>query len=416
MKRHTLIVGAGPAAIQTAVAVANSWKGNVSIVNRNGSYSERVRQVLERNGNYITAVAREWSSLSGTVKISRFYQGLDIVEDSYETIILCVPSYSYGDVIKSLNISRLKRVKTILLLSSGIGSNQLVTELVNRSAQKIEVISLSNYFAATKFSDQDQLTAYTKAVKKRVYLGSNVEGSEMTGIRKLLENACIESVVRENAIDAECRNITTYVHPPFFINEFSLNEILSEQRSLKSLYKLYPEGPITPESIRTMVWLWKEISTLVEKLGGEPINLLQFLNDDNYPVHEESIARSDINHFPYFEPAEQEYLLYIRYASILIDPFSTPDENGSYFDFSKVPYPQITSSESGEWVLPRIPFEDYQHLKRISKLGLEKGVHMPLTDELIDLFEEKVKGWQLEKGRGIKGLNLSSTLERKVGI
>ncbi|MCA0987360.1 opine metallophore biosynthesis dehydrogenase [Guptibacillus algicola] len=413
-KKHTLIVGAGPAAIQTAVAVANTWKGDVSIANRNGSYSEKVHQTLERNGNTITALAREWPSLSGTVNISRFYRRLESVEDRFETIILCVPNYSYGEVIKSLNITNLKRVKTILLLSAGIGSNQLVSELVNLSSQRIEVISLSNYFAATKFSQGELFSAYTKAVKKRVYLASNIKGSDMTAIRQLLEGAGIDAVVKEKPINAECRNITTYVHPPFFINDFSLNEILSEKRSLKSLYKLYPEGPITPESIRTMVWLWKEISTLVEELGGEPINLLQFLNDDNYPVHEESISRSDIDHFPYFEPAEQEYLLYIRYASILIDPFSIPDENGSYFDFSKVPYPQISERESGEWVLPRIPFEDYQHLKSISRLGMEKGVHMPLTVELIHLFEEKVLEWQLEKGRGIKGLDLTETGERKV--
>ena len=403
--QHTLIVGAGPAAIQTAVAVAKTWQGEASIVNRNGSYSRKVQNQLKNSGNVITAIAPNRSSLSGKVKITHFYDELANVDDRFDAMIVCVPSYSYQVVLQALRIEKLTQLQTIILLSPVVGSNELVSKLVHESRRSIEVISLSTYFAATKFLPDGDLVSFTKAVKKRIYLATNKEGGlYLQHVERLLEEAGVETVVKENPIDVECRNITTYVHPPFFINPFSLNEIFSENKSLKSLYKLYPEGPITQETIRVMVKLWKEISALVVELGGNPINLLQFLNDDNYPVHEESLSRSDLEGFDEFEPVKQEYLLYIRYASILIDPFSQPDNNGAYFDFSKVPYQQISRTASGEWSVPRIPFEDYKNLVQMHRMGVERGINMPEIVRLIQLFERKVHEWQCLKGEPIRGM------------
>ncbi|MDO6654482.1 opine metallophore biosynthesis dehydrogenase [Anaerobacillus sp. 1_MG-2023] len=403
--QHTLIVGAGPAAIQTAVAVSKSWEGEMSLVNHNSSYSREVKNQLEKSENVITAIAPNRPSLSGKVKITRFYDGFATVEDRFDVMILCVPSYSYHDVLQALRIEKLTQLKTIILLSPVVGSNEHVSNLVHDSGRSIELISLSTYFAATKFVPDGNLVSFTKAVKKRIYLATNKKtGRDLRLIEKLLAEAGIETVVKENAIDVECRNITTYVHPPFFINPFSLNEIFSEKKSLKSLYKLYPEGPITQETIRMMVKLWKEISALVVELGGNPINLLQFLNDDNYPVHDESLSRSDLDRFCEVESVKQEYLLYIRYASILIDPFSKPNKNGAYFDFSKVPYKQISRTESGEWRVPRIPFEDYKNLKQMHRMGVEKGISMPEIVRLIQLFERKAHEWQYLKGERITGM------------
>lgn len=406
--QHTLIVGAGPAAIQTAVAVSKSWKAEVSIVNRKGSYSKKVKSQLETSDHVITAIAPNRPTLSGKVKITHFYDELASVENKFDSMIFCVPSYSYAAVLKTLRIEKLTRVQTIILVSPVVGSNELVREVVRKSPHNVEVISLSNYFAATKFVPDGDLVSFTKAVKKRIYLATNKEDSlHLKAMERLLEEAGIESVIKKNPIDVECRNITTYVHPPFFINSFSLNEIFSEKKSLKSLYKLYPEGPITQETIRGMVKLWKEISALVVELGGSPINLLQFLNDDNYPVHKETLSRSDLDGFEECEAVKQEYLLYIRYASILIDPFSQPDQNGAYFDFSKVPYQQISKTASGEWNVPRIPFEDYMNLKHLQRLGVERGIDLPEIVRLIQLFERKVDEWQCLKDEPIRGMNRS---------
>ena len=81
----------------------------------------------------------------------------------------------------------------------------------------------------------------------------------------------IEAERTSHPIEAESRSITTYVHPPLFLNSFSLQEIFSLTRSSKYMYKLYPEGPITPDAIRSMVRLWKEISSILVKFGAEPV-------------------------------------------------------------------------------------------------------------------------------------------------
>lgn len=397
---HSLIIGAGPTAVQTAVLAGKVWKGDISIACRDSIGSRQLKRYLYEHHHTLKVEGKDGHSLSGKVTISHFYEGFHQVEDRYSTIILCTPSDSYEEILNALEVQKRKRVKTVILLSPGLGANQRISNLVND--ENMEVISLSNYYAATKFKE-DSCIAFTKSVKKRIYAASNTEGPGLDKVRLLLEYANIDVVVKNHPIEAECRNITTYVHPPFFINDFSLNETLSDTKSLKSLYKLYPEGPVTPLAISEMVKLWKELSILVERLGGEPINLLQFLHDDNYPVKEEALSRSDIEGFSGFETTKQEYLLYIRYASLLIDPFSVPDENGRYFEFSRVPYPQVSHRESGEWVMPRIPMEDYLKLMDIRSLGHESGTNMPLTNHFIQRFEQRVTDWQSQTGRTIKG-------------
>ncbi|WP_249664128.1 opine metallophore biosynthesis dehydrogenase, partial [Lysinibacillus sp. D4B1_S16] len=102
----------------------------------------------------------------------------------------------------------------------------------------------------------------------------------------------------------------------------------------KYVYKLYPEGSITYTTIRLMLNYWKEMMAVVNYLHILPLNLLKFMVVDNYPLHPESIDGQEIENFNQLEPIHQEYLLYIRYASLLIDAFSKPDQDGNYFDFS----------------------------------------------------------------------------------
>jgi hypothetical protein len=98
------------------------------------------------------------------------------------------------------------------------------------------------------------------------------------------------------------------------------------------------------------------------------------------------------------DAVKQEYLLYIRYSSILIDPFSEPDENGRYFDFSAFPYKQVYKDKDGKWVVPRIPLEDYKRLKLLHALGERLNVDMPQTANLIELFEAKLQAFIQEEG------------------
>ncbi|WP_338083522.1 opine metallophore biosynthesis dehydrogenase [Fictibacillus nanhaiensis] len=396
---NTLIAGAGPAGIQIAVQLSKGWSKKIGLYNRPGIHAARVREELACNHNEVAlTIQGEHSGLyAGRAKIDQFYDDASLITDMWDTLILCTPCSSYGDVMTTLQLTRWHRLKTIILLSPNIGSNSLVKSYLNER-NKVEVISLSTYFAATKLKGPGSvLVAHTKAFKKRVYIGSSRQDSMMLNVLlQFLQSVGVDGVKVDTPVAAECRNITTYVHPPLFMNSFTLKEVFHLSDSPKKfMYKLYPEGPITQHVIKQMVTLWKEISRLVEKLDGEPINLLKFLNDDNYPVPEECLSRNDIERFVEYEETKQEYLLYIRYASILIDPFSEPDEDGRYFDFSRVPYKKSDKDYKGKWRLPRIPFEDYQKLKVLYGVGQQIGINMPKTKELIVNFEaeyEKVEG------------------------
>lgn len=87
--------------------------------------------------------------------------------------MLCVPADSYLDVVRGLPWERLGGVRTLLLVSAFIGANLLVRSALPAGCQAT-VLSLSSYYAATKVIDETQpLRALTKAVKRRVYLGSS---------------------------------------------------------------------------------------------------------------------------------------------------------------------------------------------------------------------------------------------------
>ncbi|MGG4488565.1 opine metallophore biosynthesis dehydrogenase [Metabacillus idriensis] len=387
---NTLIAGAGPAAFAVAVQAAKGGYSNkLGIANRAGEHSEQLQEYFEINGFEVSSLFAPHldQSLKGKASIHYFHPSLGEVNDIWETIILCTPSHTYIEVLKEINIKNLKRAKRVVLLSPGIGS---ASTIVEQLAIDIEVISLSAYYAATKLSAEEPFTAYTKAVKKKVYVGSSYKNCSFAHVlADFIRSIGPEAEILSSAVEAEARSITTYVHPPLFMNPVAMREILREDKSVKSMYKLYPEGPVSQHAIKAMNGLWKELSEVAACLGAKPINLLEFLNDDNYPVHEYTLSRNDICQFPTFSPEKQEYLLYIRYTSILIDPFSVPDENGTYFDFSKVPFAQVKRSRSGKWVLPRVPLEDYHKLKLVTELAFKAGISMPVAHSLLRTFEEE---------------------------
>ncbi|MDK8180233.1 opine metallophore biosynthesis dehydrogenase [Paenibacillus sp. UMB4589-SE434] len=399
---NTLIIGVGPAGIHAAVDWSKQ-SNQVGLLNRKGTRADQIQQELEHNHYAIYADLQtpQARHLSGGTIVSRFYNGYADVEDIWHTLVLCTPSDSYTRVIQQLDLEAMKQLRTIVLISPGIGSNLLLQSTLGHFAASIELISFSTYYASSRFPSHENtmLKTVVKGMKRKIFVASNRKDSKVTQtIKALLEAQTIQCELAASPIEAESRSITTYVHPPFFINDYSLNEIFGSHISRKYLYKLYPEGPITQHTIRSMILLWKEISQLLLLFGVKPMNLLKFLNDDNYPVHETTLSRADIEGFPQMEPVQQEYMLYIRYSSILIDPFSEPDEQGKYVDFSAIPYKQAEVDENGSWSIPRIPYEDYKRLKLLCSLGQLLGVHMKHSLALVELFERKLSAFIEEKG------------------
>ncbi|GGH50112.1 hypothetical protein GCM10008014_15010 [Paenibacillus silvae] len=400
-----LIVGAGPAGIHVAVDLSKGWSDQMGIANRKGTHTQRLQTELDEHEFYVSTevLVERAKHFSATARLDRFYAGFDTIEDDWQTIVMCVPCHSYVDVIRELKLDYKLRVKRIILISPGIGSNMLVQESLGVARERIEVISFSTYYAATKFDPAMPtfLKSMVKGLKKKIYIGSSRTSSRtLLHLQQFLNSLGIEAECMSSPIEAESRSITTYVHPPFFMDSFSLNEIFSLTRSTKYMYKLYPEGPVTSGTIRSMVRLWKEISSVLMKFGAEPMNLLKFMNDDNYPVQEQSLSRSDIEEFVQLDELHQEYLLYVRYASLLIDPFSTPDKQGQYRPFAAVPYQQVSLDQHGKWVIPRVPYEDYRKLKLLYHVGQTLQIPMPQASTLLLNFEHQLGTFMEQQGAG----------------
>lgn len=398
---NTLLVGAGPAAINIAVHVSRGWCDKLGLVNRAGAHTNRLKESFNKQGRVLKARNQSQlnQDLSGETKLDFFYGDYQEIDDIWDTLIICTPSDTYIEVIKSLCMRELKTAKTLILISPGIGSNFLIERYLKLELGDIEIISFSAYYAATKYEsgERDGLSVMTKAFKKRIYLASSKENSiQLKAVCEFIESLGVQCSIVSSPIEAESKNITTYVHPALFLDSFAMEQILRKDQSLKSMYKIYPEGPITQHKIRIMVCLWKEISHVVEHFGAKPINLLKFLNDDNYPVHEKTLSREDIEQFQTFSEEKQAFLLYIRYSAILIDPFSSPDENGRYFEFSAVPFKPASVAKGGRWVIPRIPLEDYQKLKVIYELAQLVSIQMPQALLLLKTFEREVSRFSIE--------------------
>lgn len=382
---RTLVVGAGPAGIHAAVC----WSGHsqqLGLMNRRGPHAIMVRRELERGGYEIRCEVRVAGRehRSGTARIDRLIVDDEPVADEWETVLLCTPADRYAEVLEVLQPERLSRLRLILLLSPGIGSAAWIGSLLGEARARVEVISLSTYFAASKFiSDSSPLLSVVKAFKRCIRIGSTCPGSAAArAVSALLAAEGVDGIAAPTPLAAESWSITAYVHPPLFLSEQALAHIFSREGPVQYMYKLYPEGPISPYTIRSMVRLWKEISQVLRRLKVEPLNLLKFLQDDNYPVHEASLPREWVERFVELEEVHQEYALYVRYASLLIDPFSAPDASGRYYEFSAVPF-QRAVMEDGNWNIPRIPREDAQRLMLLQRLGGRLGVAMPEAGRLL---------------------------------
>lgn len=399
-----LIAGAGPAAIQIAVSLGNSRLcRKIGIVNRISYRTQRLLNELDEKQSEVAVDVPlpGLTKFAGKVCLNNFFCGYQTITGGWETLILCIPSGSYLSVINQIPQSTLGQLKAILLISPGIGSNYLVASILSNQKNRPEIISLSTYIGDSKFSNEEtSLTQVTtKAIKRRIYIASNHKSGNYLPIAvDFFESLGLQCTRLSDPMEAESRSITTYVHPPFLMSNFALDVVFHKIKEKKFTYKLFPEGPITPATIRDMIYAWKEISSLLSSLSLPPFNLLKFLNDDNYPVREESLSRYDIEKFGEFEQIKQEYLLYIRYASLLIDPFSEPNPDGRYLEFSFTPFRLSYQDENGKWIVPRIPTEDYKRMKLIKGIAAHRRVSMPTIEKLISNYESKSRAFMIEKG------------------
>ncbi|MFC0212152.1 opine metallophore biosynthesis dehydrogenase [Paenibacillus chartarius] len=392
--RRVLIAGTGPAAVQLAVLLKRWRSGRVGIAGRRSVRSAPFFDALRESGGTVAVDIShpKLGALQGECFVDASFHEYGSIEGQWDTLILSVTADAYVPVLAQLPTDLLRSLRCVALLSPTFGSSALIRRYLKEKGGDAEVISFSTYLGDTRrTADKPPTYVLTTAVKRKVYAGAmGLPSESVETFRQLFEEAGITLEATDSALEAETRNISLYVHPPLFMNDFSLGIIFNRPAVPKFIYKLFPEGPITQTLMREMLEQWKEITALVLKLNLKGVNLLRFMVDDNYPVRPESLARCDIERFPELDPVHQQYLLYVRYASLLIDPYSEPDRDGRYFDFSAVPLRPVFINHEGAWDIPRMPKEDYYRIKIIQGIAQAAGVPCPTIDEFVVRYEQRL--------------------------
>ncbi|MFC9538691.1 opine metallophore biosynthesis dehydrogenase [Lysinibacillus sp. NPDC056959] len=393
--KKVLLLGTGPTSVQLAVNFRSHFNSKVGIAGRESSRSNMFFEKTIKQQRTLKAHIqnKQHQTAAGECVIDCLFKGYNTISGDWDTIVLSVTTDAYMAVLSQIDIHVLKQAKCIILISPTFGSNQLIFNYLKQISSCAEVISLSTYYGDTRWlNGVPSNEVLTTGIKKTVYIGSNQSKSEhMDKLSELFNQLGIYVKVLASPLEAETRNISLYVHPALFMNDFSLKAIFEEQETIKYVYKLYPEGPITYTMIRHLLNHWKEMMKIVTHVNIQPLNLLKFMVDDNYSLQPSSIARQDVEDFEKLESIHQEYLLYIRYASLLIDPFSKPDQEGRYFDFSAVPIKRIFMNHEGIWDIPRMPKEDYYRLKIIQGVARALKLECPTIDQFIFTYEQKLK-------------------------
>ncbi|WP_288444219.1 opine metallophore biosynthesis dehydrogenase [uncultured Serratia sp.] len=394
----TLILGAGPAAIQLAADIKAAGNARIGLYNRPSEKGRRLKQHLAHTPSlWLTGAGKaQRTQDDAQVTIDRYCDDLALVGGDWRRLILAVPADQYHDVLRQVPWAALPQLRSLILLSPSIGSGLMAQSLLQEAGQShVEVISLSSYYADTKYQNAEQpYRAYTKAFKQRIYLagaGARSDCAELDWLCSLLARHGIDAQRCNSLLAAERFSITNYVHPPLALAETTLQAIFQPQAPIQYLYKTHPEGPICPEAIADMLALSQDYQQLLNRLGIEAINLLRFLNDDNYPVPPRMVSRRWIDQFPQLTPTEQCYALFTRYTALLVDPYSEPDAQGRYYDFSAVRVARVFQDAQGRWRLPRVPQEDVRKLRVLVLLAQRLDVDMPAAQRLLARFQQALQ-------------------------
>lgn len=398
---NILIIGSGPVAIQLAQLCDRLSKHEIDMVGRasTSKKSMDVYQGYQQAGVFkVTTQNDIHHPFSGQFQIRHFYQDIQQIDQSYDVIILACTADAYRPMLQQLAPTILQHMKHIILVSPTFGSHMMITQLLTDINTDFEIISFSTYLGDTRVVDTSQPhRVLTTAVKSKLFVGSNKPSSKL--IRQLqtwFNTLQIQLEVMDTPLQAEIHNSSLYVHPPLFMNDFALKTIFEGTDVPVYVYKLFPEGPITMALIREMRQMWQEMMMILQKLSAPSVNLLKFMVKENYPVRPETLSESDINQFEDLPSIHQEYLLYVRYTAILIDPFSKPDQDGRYFDFSAVPFKQLYQNEQGVVHIPRMPSEDYYRTTVIQAIGKALGVSTPMIDTLLHRYVDYCERYQIE--------------------
>ncbi|MDU6096110.1 MAG: opine metallophore biosynthesis dehydrogenase [Staphylococcus epidermidis] len=357
-----LMVGSGPVAIQLARLCNLHGEHMVDMVSRvhASTKSKRVFDAYHRDGFFSVMTQNDaHQCFSGKFTVRHFFKDVKDITQYYDVVILACTADAYRPILQQLSKSTLKRIKQIILVSPTLGSHMLVKQILSDVHCEGEVISFSTYLGDTRIFDKAQPhCVLTTRVKSKLFVGSTHSQSiTLYKLKSLFDYLNIELTTMDTPLHAEIHNSSLYVHPPLFMNQFSLKAVFEGTKVPVYVYKLFPEGPITMTLIHEIRLMWQEMMMILKKLKVPSVNLLKFMVKENYPIRD----------------------------------FSNPDDQGAYFDFSAVPYKHVDTDEQGVIHIPRMPSEDYYRTLMIQAIGRALNVATPMIDTLLLRYETTVK-------------------------
>lgn len=419
---NALVLGAGPVAALTCRLLKESGF-SATVLARPDSVQAH-RMASETGTDIVVPASRpDLLGLAGKIQ-ARVVFSPESLPESYSFVFIAVPFPVAAEILQSvLQAQKISDKATVVLLSSGLGVAAELTSLVDTHPDRhLYVVSFSHFFAAAKRQKESFIL---RALKKRIHLGGPAAArAALQPYLGALRNHGVSISEHDQALQAESRNLNLYVHSALGLTKYSLEATFSRISHPRYLYKLYPEGPLSPRTAWSYAGLVRDLATLFTTLGLPEWNFLEFLQAEGYPVPEVYLRAIDVARFPRYGRRRQSELLYARYTGLLVDPYSLPDKEGRYFDFSAVAISPIRNG-----VLPRMPGEELYNLWVAQGLAQTLGVRVPSLRRLLRNFQDvadtadaasrlvAVKAWKRARRRGLRiGRNLALSVPPRAEV
>jgi hypothetical protein len=379
-----LIVGAGPVAVTTGFVIKKYFDNSYLTLYTIDSPQEITfkDEVIQKKG-----VIEASGKLKGTAQIDEFLYGqeeLSSLSNKYKYIWLCIPNLYYSGAIKSLiEANLIEEDITIIGISTRLGSGHEITSKLNslNINKKVNVISLSTYFGASKPLENTRLGIWTRALKERVYAGSNngVEKADflVDGLKKI----GVEIIKMENTLSAEAYNANIFIHAQLTLTNSVLDDIFLKTNSREYMYREEPEGTISLETCEQVVLAAEEINKILEKLDVVQINLANLLYKDLYPVPD--YPKEKIEN--YLNSAQEEKIKIVK--DWFLGRQKDPDTNEPHLEAVKL---QKIVKEDNMTIIPRIPAEDFVCIVLLDELSNLLNIDSKTLSKMRKIFELKL--------------------------
>lgn len=384
---HTVLVyGAGPTSI-TTIAMVTPFAQKIVQMTPNLESERAYAAELSQRGGVVTSEGK----IAGTGYVDEFYLGETSLQQDIEVIFLCIPNRFYASVVKMLQSQGIIAPQTTIVgISTKLGSQGEISLELPVHAEN-NVVSFSTYFGATKHSVPESKTrVFTRAVKNKIYVGFSRSDEELEkSMTTLLGTIGTKAAITHSNIEAELQNANTLIHAQIAIAPRTVPSILSvEPAAIKYLYRPTEEGALDMNACTQIAASEEDFASLLTAIHAAPVNLMRMLNEELYAVP--TITAQEVESFPSASRDEKAALLYRWFVGRQKDP-ATGEPH-----LEQVKLQQVTITQSGKLLMPRIPAEDYEGLVLLEEVAHAVGIKVPTISAMINYLDAAVNDFEFE--------------------